>query len=70
VTSRDAATGEKATLMGDLVPVERDTSERRAEFIRSNAVDAADDARAVEAVRQLGLDPAIIPHQPPDDQET
>jgi hypothetical protein len=51
--------------MDDLVPGARDTPEYRAECILSNAVDAADDAQAVEAVRQLGLDPATIPHQPP-----
>ena len=39
--------------MDDLVSVERDTPERRAEFLLSNAVDAADYARAVEAVRQI-----------------
>jgi hypothetical protein len=39
--------------MDDLMPVERDTPERRAEFLLSNAVDAAHYARAVEAVRQI-----------------
>jgi hypothetical protein len=52
--------------MDELVPVERYTPQRRAEFLLSNAVDAADDALALEAVRQLGLDPATIAHQPPD----
>jgi AbrB family looped-hinge helix DNA binding protein len=48
------------------MPVEIYTPERRAEFLLSNAVDAADYARAAEEVRKLGLDPATIPHQPPD----
>lgn len=48
------------------MPVEIYTPERRAEFLLSTAVDAEDYARAVEAVRQMGLDPATIPHQPPD----
>lgn len=46
------------------MPVEIYTPERRAEFLLSNAIDAADYARAVEEVQKMGLDPAAIPHQP------
>ena len=38
------------------------TPERRAEFLLSNAVDAADYAAACNAVRKMGLDPNQIPH--------
>ena len=41
------------------------STERKAEFILSNAVDEEDYARAVEEVRQLGLDPDTIPHAHP-----
>ena len=41
--------------------------ERKAEFLLSNAVDAEDYAGAVEAVRALGLDPEVIPHERPRD---
>jgi AbrB family looped-hinge helix DNA binding protein len=47
------------------MPVEIYTPERRAEFLLANAVDAADYARAVQEVRQMGLDPATIPHPAP-----
>jgi len=47
------------------VPIEWYSPERRAEFLLSNAVDAADYAQALEEVKKLGLDPAAIPHQPP-----
>jgi hypothetical protein len=39
--------------------------ERRAAFLLANAVDADDYARAVREVRNLGLDPARIPHDKP-----
>ena len=45
-----------------VMPVEIYTPERRAEFLLSNAVDAEEYARAIEEVRQMGLDPATIPH--------
>jgi AbrB family looped-hinge helix DNA binding protein len=48
-----------------VVPVEIYTDERRAEFLLSNSVDAEDYARAIEAVRKMGLDPAKIPHSRP-----
>ena len=47
------------------VPIELYTDARKAEFLLSNAVDAADYARAVEAVRAMGIDPADIPHARP-----
>ena len=48
-----------------VVPVERYSSERRAEFLLSNAVDEADYRRARKEVRKLGLDPDSIPHRRP-----
>ena len=45
-----------------IVPVERYTPERKAEFLLSNAVDADDYRRARKEVRKLGLDPDSIPH--------
>jgi AbrB family looped-hinge helix DNA binding protein len=47
------------------LPLESYTSERRAEFLLSNAVDAEDYAAAVREVRALGLDPDKIPHHRP-----
>ena len=44
------------------VPLEIYTSERRAEFLLSGAVDEDDYARAKEEVRKIGLDPDAIPH--------
>lgn len=44
------------------------TPEQQAHFLLSTAVDAADYARAREAVRNLGLDPDTIPHPTPDEQ--
>lgn len=49
------------------VPVAVYTAERKAEFLLSNAVDAADYEEAVAAVRELGLDPEDIPHHRPTD---
>lgn len=48
-----------------LVPVERYTPERKAEFLLSNAVDDADHRKARKDVRKLGLDPDSIPHRRP-----
>jgi AbrB family looped-hinge helix DNA binding protein len=48
-----------------VVPVERYTPQRRAEFLLSNAVDAADYRKARREVRKLGLDPDSIPHRRP-----
>ena len=47
------------------LPLEIYTPERRAALLLSNAVDAKDYARAVKAVRRLGLDPDKIPHHKP-----
>ena len=47
------------------VPVENYTSERKAEFLLSNAVDKKDYEWAVREVRKLGLDPEQIPHKRP-----
>jgi AbrB family looped-hinge helix DNA binding protein len=48
-----------------IVPVERYTPERKAEFLLSNAVDADDYRRARKEVRKLGLDPDSIRHVRP-----
>jgi AbrB family looped-hinge helix DNA binding protein len=47
------------------VPVEIYTPERVAEFLLSNAVDATDYAKAVRAVRKLGIDPRTVAHHRP-----
>ena len=49
------------------LPVEIYSPERRAEFLLSNAVDASSYAQALEAVREMGLDPQTIPHRRPDE---
>ncbi len=46
-----------------VVPVERYTPERKAEFLLSNAVDKADYRNARREVRKLGLNPDAIPHR-------
>ncbi len=48
-----------------VVPVERYTPERRAEFLLSNAINEADYRSARRAVRKMGLDPDSIPHAKP-----
>lgn len=47
------------------LPVEAYSPERKAEFLLSNAVDSEDYAKAVEAVREMGLDPEKIDHREP-----
>lgn len=47
------------------LPLETYTAERRAEFLLSNAVDAADYAAAEDEVRAMGLDPGRIRHHRP-----
>lgn len=47
------------------LPVETYSPERKAEFLLTNAVDAEDYARAVKAVRQMGLDPRKVRHRKP-----
>ena len=49
-----------------VVPVERYTPERKAEFLLSNAIDANDYREARKEVRKLGLDPEKIPHRRPE----
>jgi AbrB family looped-hinge helix DNA binding protein len=48
-----------------IVPVERYTPERKAEFLLSNATDETDYRRARKTVRKLGLDPDRIHHRRP-----
>ena len=48
-----------------VVPVERYTPERKAEFLLLNATDAADYRKARKAVKKLGIDPDSIPHRRP-----
>jgi AbrB family looped-hinge helix DNA binding protein len=48
-----------------VIPVERYTPARKAEFLLSNAVDESDYRKAQRAVRKLGLDPDRIPHRRP-----
>ena len=49
-----------------VVPIERYSPERKAEFLLSNAVDAGDYREARKEVRKLGLDPDKVPHQRPE----
>lgn len=48
------------------LPVEHYSPERKAEFLLSNTTDAKDYAKAVKAVRRLGLDPEGVPHRKPE----
>jgi AbrB family looped-hinge helix DNA binding protein len=48
-----------------VIPVERYTPERRAEFLLSNATTPKDYQSARKAVRRLGVDPDAIPHRRP-----
>jgi AbrB family looped-hinge helix DNA binding protein len=48
-----------------VVPVERYTPERKAEFLLSTATSAKDYNRARREVKKLGLDPDAIPHRRP-----
>jgi len=48
-----------------IVPVEKYSRERKAEFLLTNAVNAADYRRARREVKKLGLDPDRIPHRRP-----
>jgi AbrB family looped-hinge helix DNA binding protein len=45
-----------------VVPVERYSPERKAEFLLATATSAADYRRARKEVRKLGIDPDSIPH--------
>jgi AbrB family looped-hinge helix DNA binding protein len=48
-----------------VLPIEVYTPERKAQFLLSNAVDAADYAGAVAAVRAMGIEPDKVPHYKP-----
>jgi len=48
-----------------VLPMEVYTPERKAEFLLSNAVNAADYLEAVKEVKSMGLDPARIRHRKP-----
>ncbi len=48
-----------------VIPVERYTPERKAEFLLSNAVSEADYRKAIKDVRKLGVDPDSVPHRRP-----
>jgi AbrB family looped-hinge helix DNA binding protein len=48
-----------------VVPIERYTPERKAEFLLSNATSHADYRKARKEVQKLGIDPASIPHRRP-----
>jgi hypothetical protein len=52
-------------IYGSEEEVEIYTPERKAEFLLNSAVDEADYAEAVKAVRALGVDPQAIPHARP-----
>ncbi len=48
-----------------IIPVERYTPERKAEFLLSNVVDDSDYRKARKTVRKLGLDPDKVRHRRP-----
>ena len=48
-----------------VLPVERYSPERKAEFLLSTATTEGDYRRAKKLVEKMGLDPAKIPHQRP-----
>ena len=48
-----------------IVPIERYTPERKAEFLLSNATSHADYRKARKEVQKLGIDPDSIPHRRP-----
>ncbi|HKD13744.1 MAG TPA: AbrB/MazE/SpoVT family DNA-binding domain-containing protein [Candidatus Angelobacter sp.] len=48
-----------------VVPVEKYTPERKAEFLLSNATSRSDYQKARKEVRKLGIDPDSIPHRRP-----
>ena len=49
-----------------VLPIERYTAERKAEFLLDNATNPSDYRQARKAVRDLGLDPDSIPHHKPE----
>ena len=48
-----------------VVPIEKYTPERKAEFLLSNATNTADYRKARTEVQTLGIDPDSIPHRRP-----
>lgn len=48
-----------------IVPVERYSPERKAEFLLSNSTSETDYKKARKMVRELGIDPDSIPHRRP-----
>lgn len=50
-----------------VLPIETYSPERKAEFLLATATDEEDYRRAVEAVRELGVDPEEVPHERPDE---
>jgi AbrB family looped-hinge helix DNA binding protein len=48
-----------------IVPIEKYTPERKAEFLLSTATTAEDYRRARQAVTKLGVDPDSVPHRRP-----
>lgn len=48
-----------------IVPVERYSPERKAEFLLSNTTSEMDYKKARKMVRELGIDPDSIPHRRP-----
>ena len=48
-----------------VVPIERYTPERKAEFLLSNATTRADYRKARKEVQKLGIDPDSVPHRRP-----
>jgi AbrB family looped-hinge helix DNA binding protein len=48
-----------------IVPVERYSPERKAEFLLSTATTDADYRKARRVVRKLGVDPDSVPHRRP-----
>ena len=49
-----------------IVPIERYSPERKAEFLLTTAMDKADYQQARKEVKKLGLDPDAIPHRRPE----
>lgn len=50
---------------GIVLPIEKYSPERKAEFLLSNAINRSDYERARKEVKKLGLDPDLIPHRRP-----
>lgn len=48
-----------------VLPVERYSPERKAEFLLSNATSRTDYQKARKQIRELGIDPDSVPHRRP-----